>query len=96
MPHRIRSLGGKTRHKYKLHYRQRGKISLGKYFQEFQSGDMVNLKSNANVQKGMFFRRFYGLSGKITGIKRGACYEVLIHDGNKEKTLYVHPIHLHK
>lgn len=93
---RIGSKQRKTRHKFMRHYREKGKIPLSKYFQEFKEGDNVNLKINSNVQKGQFFRRFHGLTGKVTGKKRGACYEVLIKDGGKQKIVYVHPIHLKK
>ena len=85
----------KTRYLFKRHYRQRGKISLSQYFQVLQPGDKVNLKINSAIQGGQFYRRFYGLTGVVTG-KRGFCYEVKVNDQNKEKTVYVHPIHLHK
>lgn len=93
---RIGSKVRKTRHLFKKHYREKGKVPLSKYFQEFKEGEMVNLKINSNVQKGQFFRRFYGLTGKITGNKKGECYEIKIKDGGKKKILYVHPIHLKK
>lgn len=83
----------KTRHKYLKHYREKGKLSLSKYFQEFAIGDKVNLKTDSAMDKGRFFPRFYGLTGSIAG-KKGFCYLVKIMDGNKEKTLFVHPIHL--
>ncbi|HLC52722.1 MAG TPA: 50S ribosomal protein L21e [Candidatus Nanoarchaeia archaeon] len=93
---RIGTKQRKTRHKYKVYYRKRGKISISKFLQEFIKGDKVNLKINSAVQKGTFFPRFHGFTGTITGNKKGFCYQVLIKDGNKEKILYVHPIHLNK
>lgn len=95
MVKRIGTKQRKTRHKYTLNYHERGKIPLSRYFQEFKTGDKVNLKINSNIQKGRFFPRFHGFTGTVTGIK-GACYEVKIKDGNKEKWVYVHPIHLKK
>ncbi len=92
---RIGTQQHKTRHLFQRSYRERGKIPLSQYFQELQLGDKVNLKINSAVQKGQFFRRFYGLTGVVTG-KRGFCYQVKVSDQNKEKTVYVHPIHLHK
>jgi large subunit ribosomal protein L21e len=86
----------KTRHKFKRHYREKGKIPLSKYLQEFREGDKVNLKINSNIAKGRFFPRFHGLTGTITGKMKGSCYEVTIKDGRKSKTLYIHPIHLSK
>ncbi|MBU0457648.1 MAG: 50S ribosomal protein L21e [Nanoarchaeota archaeon] len=92
---RIGTKQRKTRHKFKRHYREKGKVPLSQYFQEFAVGERVNLKINSNIQKGMFFPRFHGLNGKITG-KKGSCYQVNIKDGGKEKILFVHPFHLKK
>jgi len=86
----------KTRHKFLRYYREKGKISLSRYFQEFAQGDKVNLKINSAVQKGRFFPRFHGFTGTISGPKKGVCYEVTIKDGQKTKMLYVHPIHMQK
>tara|TARA_Y100000310_G_C20428785_1_gene690354 strand:+ start:360 stop:650 length:291 start_codon:yes stop_codon:yes gene_type:complete len=92
---RIGTKQRKTRHKFSVHYRAKGKISVSRYLQEFTDGDKVNLKINGNVQKGRFFPRFHGLTGTVNG-KKGACYGVTIKDGGKKKLLYVHPIHLTK
>ncbi|MEK6899695.1 MAG: 50S ribosomal protein L21e [Nanoarchaeota archaeon] len=95
MVKRIGTTQRKTRHKFQRHYRERGKTPLSKYFQELNTGDKVNLKINSSVQKGMFYSKFHGLTGVVTG-KKGSCYEVKVYDRNKEKTLFVHPIHLKK
>ncbi len=94
----MKRIGGsrrKTRHKLAKNYRTRGKLSLVKYFQEFNLGDRVCLVIEPSVHSGLFFPRFYGKGGTITG-KRGRCYEVVIRDGRMAKTLVVHPIHLKK
>lgn len=96
MGKRIGSRLRKTRYKLKRNYKEKGKLSLSRYFQEFQQGDKVNLKTNPSVQKGQFHRRFYGLTGTVTGSRKGSCYEVLIKDGDKNKTVFVHPTHLSK
>jgi large subunit ribosomal protein L21e len=44
-------------------------------------------------QKGMYYPRFHGKSGIVSGM-RGDCYEIVIKDSAKQKTLVVHPIHL--
>ncbi len=92
---RIGTRQRKTRHKFKIHYRQKGKLPLSQYFQEFNVGDSVNLKINSSVQTGQFYPRFHGLTGVVTG-KRGFCYQIKVYDQNKEKTVFVHPIHLKK
>ena len=85
----------KTRHKLKKNVRDKGKISIRRYSQVFNSGDRVILYAEPAVQKGMYFPRFHGKAGVVKS-KKGKCYEVLISDGNKEKTLIVHPVHLKK
>lgn len=92
---RIGTKQRKTRHKYKAYYKQKGKIPVSRYFQELVEGDRVNLCTYPNVQKGRFFPRFHGLNGEVIG-KKGSCYAVKIKDGDKDKTLYVHPVHLKK
>jgi len=95
MGQRVGSLLRKTRQKMRLNYREQGKLSLSRYFQEFNDGDKVALKIQSNIIKGRFFPRFQGLTGTISG-KRGDCYAVLIKDHDKHKKLFVHPVHLKK
>ena len=92
---RIGTKQRKTRHKYRQHYRNRGKVPLTQYFQDLKEGDKVGLKINPGIQEGRFFPRFHGLHGTVIG-KKGFCYQIKIKDGGKEKLLNVHPIHLKK
>lgn len=75
--------------------REKGKVSMTKYFQEFNEGDRVTLKAEPAVQKGMYCLRFHGKQGVIKK-HIGRCYEVSIKDQCKEKTLIVHPVHLQR
>ncbi len=84
-----------TRHKLRKSIRNKGKISLTKYFQKFNIGDKVLLKAEPAIQKAMYFPRFHGKIGVVKS-KKGNCYNISIKDQNKEKTLIVHPIHLRK
>ncbi len=93
MVQRIGSARRKTRHKLKQHYKNKGKVPLSKYFQEFKPGDKVGLVANLNVSKGMYFPRFHGRVGEVIN-KRGFCYQVSLKDGKKEKIFNVHPVHL--
>jgi len=95
MTKRIGTSRRKTRSKLKKNVRTRGKISITKYFQIFKTNDKVQLIAEPAVQKGMYFPRFHGKTGKVTG-KKGLCYNIEIKDGKKLKTLIVHPIHLKK
>lgn len=94
----VKKIGGfrrKTRGKLSKGNKQKGKISLTKYFQKFNDGDIVALVAEPAVQNGMYFPRFHGKRGTVNG-KSGNCYKITIKDGNKEKLLIVHPVHLKK
>ncbi len=93
MAKRIGTFRSKTRHKFKKSIRQRGKISLSRYFQVFNEGERVCLTVEPSVQEGIYFPRFVGKTGLIKK-KNGTCYEVSIKDHNKQKTIIVHPVHL--
>ncbi|OGM98397.1 MAG: hypothetical protein A2817_01110 [Candidatus Yanofskybacteria bacterium RIFCSPHIGHO2_01_FULL_39_8b] len=95
MGKRIGTHQRKTRYKYKRHYREQGKTRVSQFFQQLELGDKVGLKINSSYQYGRFFPRFHGLTGTIAG-KKGFCYIVEVKDQHKEKSLYVHPIHLQK
>ena len=79
----------------KKHHRQRGKISLTKYLQEYKEGEQVIFQAEPAVQSGIYHLRFHGRHGTVKA-KRGKCYEVETRDGGKLKTIIVHPVHLTK
>jgi large subunit ribosomal protein L21e len=83
----------KTRQLFKKHKGQKGKMSLSRYLQTFKQGDKVRLTVESAIHKGMYHPMFYGKTG-IIQTKKGKCYDVLITDRGKQKTLIVHPIHL--
>ena len=92
----VKRIGGfrrKSRYKFRKEKRQRGKVSITRYFQSFNAGDRIYLSVEPAVQKGMYYPRFMGKTGIVKG-KRGRCYEITINDLGKEKTLIVHPVHL--
>jgi len=93
MAKRVGGARRKTRHILSKHYKDKGKISLTRYFKEYKTGEKVILKAEPAVQKGMYFPRFHGKVGIVKG-KKGNCYEVLIKDGKLEKNIIVHPVHL--
>lgn len=90
---RIGGMRRKTRNKLAKHARKKGKISIRQQLQEFSVGDKVLLKAEPAVQQGMYFPRFHGKIGTVTGTQ-GNCYLVDIYDGNKKKAVVVHPVHL--
>jgi large subunit ribosomal protein L21e len=95
MGKRIGTSRRKSRSKLKKNIRRKGKISLSRYFQAFEKDDKVRLIAEPAYQKGMYFSRFHNKYGIIKG-KKGRCYDVIIKDGRKEKTVIVHPVHLKK
>lgn len=74
--------------------RERGKLSLAKYFEELKQGDKVALVRNLSFAPN-FPRRMQGKTGKIVE-KRGRAYVVKVMDGKKEKTFIVSKIHMKK
>ena len=87
--------GSKRKARFKLtkSAREKGKISVSKFMQSFQAGQKVHLDIEPAIHKGDYSTDFVGKTGTVKA-KRGHCYEVLIKDGNKEKMLIIHPVHL--
>ncbi len=91
-----KNIGGsrrKARHKLMKSARHKGKVSITRSMQAFVPGQKVHLVLESSVHKGHFSTDFIGRMGTVKG-KRGKCYEVLIMDGNKEKMIIAHPVHL--
>ncbi len=95
MVKRIGSIRRKTRHKLSKKPREKGKISLSRYFQEFKKDEKVVLVAEPGVHKGTYHPRYYGKSG-IVQKKEGTCYVVMVKDQGKQKALAIHPVHLKK
>jgi len=90
---RIGSSRRKAKRKLTKPKRERGKLSLTKYFAKFKEDDKVILKAEPIIQTGMYHVRFHGKEGTVKG-KQGRCYKVAIKDGGKQKVLILHPVHL--
>ncbi len=95
MATRIGGFRRKSRYKLKKDNKEKGKLSLSKFFQQVEIGNKVCLKAEPAYQKGMYLPRFHGKIGVVKS-KKGRCYEVLIKDMNKEKIVVVHPVHFKK
>lgn len=89
-------IGGSRRKKESIFTkkaRQKGKISHRAYLKEFSPGDKVVLKLEPGVQHAVYLPRYHGKSGVVKK-RQGECYAVEIKDGDKPKTVIVHPVHL--
>lgn len=95
MVDRVGGFRRNTRYKMRKNVSLRGKISLRRFLQSFEVGDVVRLAAEPAYQKGMYHPRFYGRVGVIHK-KVGSCYEVKFNDLSKEKIAVVHPVHLAK
>lgn len=94
----VTRIGGarrKTRGIMKKPVRQKGKLNLRRYLQQFKQGDQVSLNLDSAVAEGVFHRRFYGRAGVVLR-PQGDCYVVEVKDGGKKKEVIAHPAHLHK
>ena len=72
--------------------REKGKLSLSKYFKKIDDGSKVAIVADKAV-RAAFPRRLQGKSGKAVGT-RGKFKIVELKDGNKMKKFIIHPIHL--
>lgn len=84
-----------TRKLFRKHPRDKGKISLTKFFMPYAVGDRALLSAEPAIQKNLYHQRFHSKAGVVVG-KRGDCYEIQIQDGGKQKLVIVHPVHLKK
>lgn len=74
--------------------RQRGKVPLTRYFQQFKEGDAVAVVRD-HSDKFSYSMRLQGRTGKVLA-KRGSAYHVEINDLSKPKRYFIKPIHLKK
>ncbi|MFZ3148433.1 MAG: 50S ribosomal protein L21e [Methanothrix sp.] len=83
----------KSRDKLSRTVRARGKSSVVKAIQEFDTGAMVHVIIDPSIHKGMPHPRFHGKTGEVVG-KRGRAFVLKITDGDATKTLITLPEHL--
>ncbi|MBU3923762.1 MAG: 50S ribosomal protein L21e [Nanoarchaeota archaeon] len=74
--------------------REKGKLKLSSYFKKIDDGARVALVTDAGVCSS-YAKRLKGMSGKVVG-SRGKFKLLEIKDGNKLKTIIIHPVHLRK
>ncbi len=83
----------KSRGKLSRTVRAKGKSSVVRAIQEFQTGAMVHVIIDPSIHKGMPHPRFHGKTGEVVGT-RGRAFVLKVTDGNASKTLITLPEHL--
>ena len=83
----------RTRKLFKKNPRERGKINISRVLQEYHPGNLVLVKIDSSIQKGMPHKRYHGKVGVITG-KRGRGYTLTVSQGDSIKKLIVRSEHL--
>ncbi len=84
-----------TRKKLRKSVRTRGKVPIRRFIQEFKKGEVVIIKPEPSVQKGLPHHRFIGREGVIINTK-GRAYIVGVKDGGKLKQVITLPVHLRR
>lgn len=74
-------------------YKAKSKITVNHLLREFSIGQRVAINIKGQVQDGIPYRRFQGLTGTITE-KRGSSYIVTLFAGEKQKEVLAGPAHL--
>lgn len=87
----VKSHGPRRRTREK--FRKTRRITVNQFLKKFSIGDKVAISIESGSQRGMPFRRFQGLTGKVIG-QKGRAYLVEIKDGNKIKRVISRPEHL--
>lgn len=95
MVQRTGGMRRKSRHRFSKHVKRKGKISVTRFLQQLSAGDHVALVGEPAYHGGLYKARFHGKTGEVAG-SQGNCYRVKIYDGNKQKILIVHPVHLRR
>ncbi|KAI1343344.1 ribosomal protein L21e-domain-containing protein [Xylariaceae sp. FL0016] len=61
-----------TRYAFSRNFRQKGMIKLSTYLQQYKVGDIVDIKTNGAVQKGMPHKVYHGKTGVIYNVTKSA------------------------
>ncbi|KAI1483435.1 hypothetical protein K445DRAFT_318120 [Daldinia sp. EC12] len=61
-----------TRYAFSRNFREKGAIRLSTYLQQYKVGDIVDIKANGAVQKGMPHKVYHGKTGVIYNVTKSA------------------------
>merc|ERR1719505_177916 len=61
-----------TRYMFSKKFRKHGNPSLAKYFAVYKRGDIVDIKGDGSVQKGMPHKVYHGTTGRVFNVTKRA------------------------
>jgi large subunit ribosomal protein L21e len=61
-----------TRYAFSRNFRQKGMIALSTYLRQYKVGDIVDIKANGAVQKGMPHKVYHGKTGVVYNVTKSA------------------------
>ncbi|EQL04089.1 hypothetical protein G6O67_000068 [Ophiocordyceps sinensis] len=61
-----------TRYAFSRNFRQKGMIALNTYLRQYRVGDIVDVKVNGAVQKGMPYKVYHGKTGVVYNVTKSA------------------------
>ncbi|WAQ99118.1 RL21-like protein [Mya arenaria] len=61
-----------TRYMFSRAFRKKGVIPLSTYMKVYKRGDIVDIKGNGAVQKGMPFKDYHGKTGRVFNVTQHA------------------------
>ncbi|OTA95872.1 hypothetical protein M434DRAFT_393342 [Hypoxylon sp. CO27-5] len=61
-----------TRYAFSRNFREKGMIRLSTYLQQYKVGDIVDIKANGAVQKGMPHKVYHGKTGVVYNVTKSA------------------------
>lgn len=61
-----------TRYAFSRKFRQKGMIRLSTYLRQYKVGDIVDIKANGAVQKGMPHKVYHGKTGVVYNVTKSA------------------------
>lgn len=93
MVKRSKGLRSKTRQKMRVSPREKGKVKVTKFLQNFELGEKVGINIDPRIHKGHPHPRFQGSTCTVVG-HQGNAYVLELKDGGKVKRLVVKPEHI--
>ncbi|PAA53602.1 hypothetical protein BOX15_Mlig003755g5 [Macrostomum lignano] len=57
-----------TRYMFARDFRRRGALPLSTYMRVFKRGDIVDIKGNGSIQKGMPYKTYHGKTGRVYNV----------------------------